>query len=93
MNTQYELTRQRLPLPQGCVIARYVDGMREVAIYDIAWDRYRCRHDWIDEDGAARTYFKNAAEDAEFATIDALIAQRRQEANQLRRPTPDHHPV
>jgi hypothetical protein len=46
------------PLPRDpriCVIARYAEGMREMVQYDISFDGYKVRHDWLTPEGGRVT--------------------------------------
>jgi hypothetical protein len=90
---QHDECRRRLPLPMGCTVARYVDGFREVAVYDITYDGFRCRHDWIDNEGNIATFYMPQHLDGAHTSLEALITERRAQAKELRNPTPDHHPV
>lgn len=81
-----ELAR-RLPLAFGVSIARYIDGMREVVAYDIAWDGYLVRHDWLRIDGTQMTYFREG-DDRHLrcspGQLEMAVAERRAEARRAR---------
>jgi hypothetical protein len=42
-----EMDANTLELPIGALHAQYVDGMREIAVYNIAWDGFMGRWDTL----------------------------------------------
>lgn len=68
--------KTRLPLPQGVLLARHIDGMREIVAYDILEDHNLVRYDWIDGQGAQRTVFADPIASGLGDFREALDARR-----------------
>lgn len=70
-----------LPLPEGCLIARYAGDARELVKYDAQAQRYTVRYDWL-KNGQPTGFDATpipAADLAKVPRIEVLVSKRVQE--------------